>query len=490
MIYFLKKNRLFLLLFLMASLIYSNFSIFGTAISENQWEVPIGSEIKYHCYIDCTSPEFTLIDQILSEYHIDNCSKTTKTIQEITVKISSIKQITNLSMVASDLLDFSGPVLLEQKISATWEKKTNISLPVVIPTNNWDQIQEEFEKRPKYTSKHTFKHNNHHYRLSWEEDLQFITVEYIYSMGGGLLHTIDIIIIKNGFTENLQLVFSGGYHHLPSYSLSLPVILALFIPVQIVKFIIGKRRKLHYQFLGLIGQNSKLPIIMNEELDQKEQFTSNTNILDENEIIMENPCPYLLKYPRKDMKIVVDCLFWFMMLIMMQTLLDPDAFYGYTLLHVCLFSIAMLGLGLGPWFFGHCRFEKQIIFSSKGVYIKRFMHREFFIDWNDIYGLDIKIQGFQQGYPWNTLDERSFNNRKLPYIAQIANWELVFSLVAESNSIRLYQIPFSSIDYIKPIISQYSNLQHLSTRKTIEVKRKKEVFSWRIEGIDIPIIQD
>ncbi len=51
-----------------------------------------------------------------------------------------------------------------------------------------------------------------------------------------------------------------------------------------VEIIIGKRRKLHYHFLGLIGQNSKLPIIMNEELEEgiildlgEKLLTANTN---------------------------------------------------------------------------------------------------------------------------------------------------------------------------------------------------------------------
>ena len=199
---------------------------------------------------------------------------------------------------------------------------------------------------------------------------------------------------------------------------------------------------------------------------------------------MENP-QYILKNRQKSIPILAYSGLAFFLFIEIRNYLQPELYFqNTTLLERILSTLIMLSMAFAFFFFMNYYFMKKIIFTQTGIIVKKFLRKGIVIDWKSIEVIDFKISALDTSKKGSFANIDSSDKVFVPNMKKLGNWNITIKTLEKEHKIKLYQVPFSNISDINPLIysDSNSNLQYLSCQELNNPKTQELLWSWKSEG--------
>jgi len=233
-------------------------------IEEYQWKVKPDSSLEFEVSIDSNSSINTTVDGIIQEYLLLNLTENIKGNKAFEIKTSNITYKYNLSEIAQDILNFTGPIMVERLNISTWEPIQRYTLPFFIPIDHWDELEVKFnELLPNATwidLEYFRLLDEYKYSMSWYDINNGFVNDYWYQWNGynGVLSGFGISIsnesdIVSGI-DSVSIEISAQYipdtepAGNPSSLIISMIILILFLSVgTFILYYIGERRGTLYK---------------------------------------------------------------------------------------------------------------------------------------------------------------------------------------------------------------------------------------------------
>ncbi len=180
----------------------------GQAENEQKWMVQPGDIIGFETFINSNNTSNSIVDKIISEYKYDECEKDVWGDTIIRVRAKSIPTEINITKIAEQIINLSGPVQVEQEINRKWELK-NITLPFFIPIGFWDNLTNEFKKilpaGAIVNSSYSWV-DEYSYTIQWTSGNFSYYVWNVWEKKDGVLQaTIMNVTDSNGNTDSLEM---------------------------------------------------------------------------------------------------------------------------------------------------------------------------------------------------------------------------------------------------------------------------------------------
>ena len=209
------KNKIIYLIFL--NILIFNSGITGIRayssseqnIEEYEWIVKPDSSLEFEVFINSNSTINTTVDGIIQEYNILNLTENLRGNKVFEIKTSNITYKYNILEIVQDIVNFTGPIIVERLNDNISESIQRYTLPFFIPIDHWDDLEDKFnELLPNATlidyQYFTFL-DQHKYSLNWyDNDTGFVN-EYWFQWRGdnGVLSGFGISI-SNGSDTDLE----------------------------------------------------------------------------------------------------------------------------------------------------------------------------------------------------------------------------------------------------------------------------------------------
>ncbi len=210
------KNKIICLLFLNILILNSSFtgisaySLSEQNIEDYQWVVKPDYSAEYEVSIESNSSINTTVDDIIQEYNFLNLTENIHGNKAFEIKASNITYKYNLTEIAQDILNFTGPIKVEKLNSTnnnTWEPIQRYTLPFFIPIDHWNDLETIFnELLPKATwvdYEYFRLLDQYLFTMNWYDDDTGLVNDYWFKWEGsnGVLSGFGISVSNNSDTD-------------------------------------------------------------------------------------------------------------------------------------------------------------------------------------------------------------------------------------------------------------------------------------------------
>lgn len=185
---------------------------------------------------------------------------------------------------------------------------------------------------------------------------------------------------------------------------------------------------------------------------------------------------YELKYSDKGMFYLADftLVFFIFLVIRINFWLKVD----YPNLTAQIFtSIFLLAGGTLIFLFAGFRYKRKVIFFQNGVTIKKYLKKPLTFSWDLINKIVIKFSKVSRSSALAAVFISDIEN--------VGQWKILLEIQGKNYCISLYNLPFSLIDNIKPILQSFSQLKNISNCNDDNPKRKEESWVWKKNSINL-----
>lgn len=223
------------------------------------WIVQSGDTVTFEVFVNSNSTIRTIVDQIMYEYKFKFCEEDIWGNKLFQVRAKEVPKNINITQITAQIINFSGPVLVEQKINNTWELKENITLPFFIPIGLWEPLFNEFRNLLPENANVTYSRSwvgEYSYFLSWFSDKFQFDVYYSWEETDGVLQAMVLNVSYNGEMDSLEMHLSGQKmqyeeaHSAYNTATILSVILfisalslSVILPITAIHIVVTKRRE-------------------------------------------------------------------------------------------------------------------------------------------------------------------------------------------------------------------------------------------------------
>lgn len=200
------KNKIIYLIFLNILIFNSGmsgisaYSLSEQNIEEYQWIVKPDSSLEFEVSIESNSTINTTVDDIIQEYNLLNLTQNLRGNKAFEIIASNVTYKYDLMEIAQDILNFTGPIIVERLIDNISVPIQRYTLPFFIPIDHWNDLENIFfELLPNATlidyQYFTFI-DEHKYSINWYDDDTGYANEYWFQWRGnnGVLSGIGISI--------------------------------------------------------------------------------------------------------------------------------------------------------------------------------------------------------------------------------------------------------------------------------------------------------
>ena len=200
------KNKIIYLIFLNILIFNSGmsgisaYSLSEQNIEEYQWIVKPDSSLEFEVYIESNSTINTTVDDIIQEYNLLNLTQNLRGNKAFEIIASNVTYKYDLMEIAQDILNFTGPIIVERLIDNISVPIQRYTLPFFIPIDHWNDLEDIFfELLPNGTlidyRYFTFI-DEHKYSINWYDDDTGYANEYWFQWRGnnGVLSGFGISI--------------------------------------------------------------------------------------------------------------------------------------------------------------------------------------------------------------------------------------------------------------------------------------------------------
>ena len=200
------KNKTIYLIFLNILIFNSGmsgisaYSLSEQNIEEYQWIVKPDSSLEFEVSIESNSTINTTVDDIIQEYNLLNLTQNLRGNKAFEIIASNITYKYDLMEIAQDILNFTGPIIVERLIDNISVPIQRYTLPFFIPIDHWNDLENIFfELLPNATlidyRYFTFI-DEHKYSVNWYDDDTGYANEYWFQWRGnnGVLSGFGISI--------------------------------------------------------------------------------------------------------------------------------------------------------------------------------------------------------------------------------------------------------------------------------------------------------
>lgn len=188
------NDKVIFLLFL--NILIFNTSFIGTnayissdvIIEEYQWVVKPDSSLEFEVSIEYNSTINTTVDEIIQEYNLLNLTQNLRGNEAFEIIASNFTYEYDLMEIAQDILNFTGPIIVERLIDNISISIQRYTLPFFIPIDHWNDLEDIFnELIPNATlidhQYFTFI-DEHKYSMNWYDDDTGFSNEYWFQWRG------------------------------------------------------------------------------------------------------------------------------------------------------------------------------------------------------------------------------------------------------------------------------------------------------------------
>ncbi len=224
-----KQQDLLSLLLLCLCLLDFHVFIMGNPISvggsirslqDSRWEVDIGDEMTFEVAEIENNTGHTLVDDIYQEYFLEEASKDIFGNTQISIRIIELVTLENWTRIIEMIDSFTGPALVEQKLSnETWKSVNKIIIPFAVPVGNWKLLNESWNEflvnhSQMFTDvwvnyQHTWV-GEEHYNVRKESSEEIFDLSMTWEGGKmyGSLQGLFLSITKNGSKDQISFALS------------------------------------------------------------------------------------------------------------------------------------------------------------------------------------------------------------------------------------------------------------------------------------------
>ena len=233
-------------------------------IEEYQWVVKPDSSLEFEVSINSNSSINTTVDGIIQEYNLLNLTKNIKGNKAFEIKTSNITYKYNLTEIAQDIINFTGPIMVERLNISIWEPIQRYTLPFFIPIEHWDELDVKFNELLLNATWIDYEYfillDEHKYSMTWyDNDTGFIN-DYWFQWRGynGVLSGFGISVSNESDIiseiDSVSIEISAQYipetelAGNPSSLIISVIILIIFLSVgTFILYYIGDRRGTLYK---------------------------------------------------------------------------------------------------------------------------------------------------------------------------------------------------------------------------------------------------
>ncbi len=194
-----------------------------------------------------------------------------------------------------------------------------------------------------------------------------------------------------------------------------------------------------------------------------------------------HPHKFTLKYPKKTMILLGYFILLLFLLFAIQDIFRDKNFYGNPIFRILLIFFALTA-GFGLFYFCQNRFGKKMIFSDHGITFKKFLKIQKNISWEEISKLKFKILGFSASDAGTLASHGVLALALIPNMGEIGQWKVTIIGTDFEMKLNLYHIPFSFINYINPIVYNFSKMKYLNYQDFKNKKQKEIEWIWKLNG--------
>jgi len=207
------KNKIIYLIFLNILIFNSGmsgisaYSLSEQNIEEYQWIVKPDSSLEFEVSIESNSTINTTVDDIIQEYNLLNLTQNLRGNKAFEIIASNITYKYDLMEIAQDILNFTGPIIVERLIDNISVPIQRYTLPFFIPIDHWNDLENIFfELLPNATLidyQYSTFIDEHKYSINWYDDDTGYANEYWFQWRGnnGVLSGFGISISTGSDTD-------------------------------------------------------------------------------------------------------------------------------------------------------------------------------------------------------------------------------------------------------------------------------------------------
>ena len=144
----------------------------------------------------------------------------------------------------------------------------------------------------------------------------------------------------------------------------------------------------------------------------------------------------------------------------------------------------MLLMGVALFLFINYFYNQKIDFTQNGLILKKFLRKSLVIEWKLIKLLDFRIRSGDTSEMGSFLVNNTPDKEFIPNMKKFGQWTISIHTLEGATKIRLYNVPFSDISKVNPIIYSHSKLQYLSCIDLKNSKSPELLWSWKSEGTE------
>ncbi len=244
-----RKYQQYILFGILTLALYSTLllsSVQGETIDPSNWRVQTGTTLSYTLDTHTNSNLDTVIDEIAEAYSFDQLGENFWGEPQVELNITSVDTNVSLSQLVESFMDFSAPIGINQLLNESWEQKTSLLLPLAVPMDMWEDLEDEFDDRAEYVDVEHTSVDDYIYTVGWWYNPdQYIYVTFVWSDDSGILNAIFYYVYDgtdSGDGANWQpketLILRLSNIKTPLNSSNLPTTIAMAI-VSIITIILG-----------------------------------------------------------------------------------------------------------------------------------------------------------------------------------------------------------------------------------------------------------
>ena len=202
------KNRNKIIFLLVINILFINLGIseiyaYSTNeqdIEETQWIVKPDSSLEFEVTIESNSTINTTVDDIIQEYNLLNLTENLRGNKAFEIIASNITYKYDLMEIAQDILNFSGPIIVDRLIDNISVPIQRYTLPFFIPINHWNDLEDIFNELLPNATLVDYQYftfiEEHKYSMTWYDDDTGFTNEYWFQWRGnnGVLSGFGIAV--------------------------------------------------------------------------------------------------------------------------------------------------------------------------------------------------------------------------------------------------------------------------------------------------------
>ncbi|MHA1585504.1 MAG: hypothetical protein ACTSXK_17470 [Promethearchaeota archaeon] len=249
-----KSHKIYTLILVMIIIIPTTEALSpqNSEIKPEDWKVTSGLIITYFIEIKENELNSTCFEKIFDQYHFNNTYKDFFGAPQIIVKINNFTNINNIANISYQIFHLTGPTQIDQKFNDTWEEKTSILFPFVIPINHWNDLLEAFKNLEGVQSvegKNVSGNGKvYEYTIQYNEvtntGIAYFNIKLSWQKDTGILDAFNMEIEQNQLYDKFSLNFYSKKNSENNFSISkIFIIIGIIAIIVIIQIFIVKKMK-------------------------------------------------------------------------------------------------------------------------------------------------------------------------------------------------------------------------------------------------------